>query len=139
MKSYSVFLKKNKSEKITDVILLREGFSWPAFCFSNLWFLYQKMWREFLALSLINLIFAILLSTLSSFDKIFLEISLVFVVAINGNYWLAEHLKRKGYEFSGIVFGEDMIVAKIRFLKGLTSERGDKSPEFGDSILRPQC
>ena len=45
MKSYSIFVKKSKSdESIDDVILVREGFNFYALFFNILWFLLKKMW-----------------------------------------------------------------------------------------------
>ena len=99
MKIYNALIKKNKEGKIEDVILLKEGFSFFAFLFSGLWFLYHKMWSEFLAILLVNFLIAYMENFSPAIDKILLEISFIFLVALNANYWLCEHLKKKDYNF----------------------------------------
>lgn len=117
MKLYSVLVKKNQSGGFDDVVLLKEGFSFFALLFSDLWLFYHKMWREFFVLILANFFLATSFQNISGFDKFFLELALVIIVALNANYWLCEHLKKRGYEFMGLVFGHDIAHARIRFLK----------------------
>lgn len=131
MKLYSVLIKKNPAEKIEDVVLLKDGFSWLAFFFSGLWFLYYRMWKEFLVLIVVNVAFVFLAKISSNFDRILLEIAFIFMVALNANYWRAESLKKSGYEFAGLVFGADQVDAKLHFVDGLEGE-------FSDKILNPK-
>lgn len=138
MKPYNAIIKKNKEGKIEDVILLKEGFSFFAFLFSGLWFLYYRMWKELLALIIINVAFAIFGKFSSDFNKFLLEIAFLFMVALNATYWLCDHLKKKGYEFVGVVFGENCTNAKIRFVKNLEADFKPNTPEFDDSILNPE-
>lgn len=135
MKIYNALIKKNKEGKIEDVILLKEGFSFFAFLFSGLWFLYHKMWSEFLAILLVNFLIAYMGNFFPAIDKVLLEISLIFLIALNANYWLCEHLKKKDYNFVGLVFGRDQTHARLRFLKNL---KADLNPEFGYSITNPK-
>ncbi len=138
MKPYNALIKKNKEGKIEDVILLKEGFSFFAFLFSGLWFLYHRMWKELLALIMINIAFFMLGKFFLDFNKILVETAFLFLVALNATYWLCDHLKKKGYEFVGIVFGENSTNAKIRFIKNLEADLKPNSPEFEDSILNPK-
>lgn len=119
MKIYNALIKKSEEGKIQDIILLKEGFSFLAFFFSGLWFLYHKMWREFLALIIINVLFSIFGDFWSATDRIFLEFALLIVIALNANYWLCEELRRKNYEFAGLVFGKDQEDAILRFTKNI--------------------
>jgi hypothetical protein len=82
MKLYSALIKKNEEGKISDAKLLKEGFSFFAFLFGPFWFFYHKMWREFFALLLAD----VALGFFVGFDQLFLEISLVFIIALNANY-----------------------------------------------------
>ncbi len=133
MKIYNALIKKNQSGKIEDIILLKEGFSFTAFLFSGLWFLYHKMWCEFLALLLINIAFGFLDDFLSDSDKIILQISYIFIVALNANYWLCENLKKKNYQLAGVVFGQNEVEAKLRFI-----DKFEKSSEFDNTIFNPK-
>ena len=124
MKLYSAFLKKNNDQKIEDIILLKEGFSATAFLFSGLWFLYHKMWKESIAILALNVAFTSFdkFNLLSAFDLFCLEATLAVIVGLNANYWHSELLKKKNYEFSGVVFGNNELDAKIRFLNEKSSE-----------------
>lgn len=131
MKLYNALVKRNPTGKIEDIVLIKDGFSWSAFLFSGLWFLYYRMWKDLLALIAVNFAFVFLAKISSSFDRIFLEFGFFFLIALNANYWRADHLKKKGYEFVGLVFGANQIDAKLRFVEGLEDE-------FSEAILNPQ-
>ncbi len=124
MKLYNALIKKNFEGKIEDIILFKEGFSWMAFLFSAFWFLYHKMRKEFFVMLAANFVFAFAgkLNFLSGFDGVCLQIAFFFVVALNANYWLVDDLKKRGYEFVGLVFGNDLAEARKNFVVGLKDE-----------------
>ena len=124
MKLYNALVKKNNEGKIEDIILRQEGFSKMAFLFSTFWFLYHGMRKEFFVLLVANIVFAFSekVCVLSGFDEFCLEISFFFVIALNANYWLTDHLKKKGYEFVGLVFANDIANAKMRFAENLKAD-----------------
>lgn len=139
MKLYNALIKKNNQGTIEDIILIKEGFSYPAFFFSGLWFLYHKMWKEFAVLALINILFAVSSKISSGFDKAALEFAFIFIIALNANYWFCEKLlKTKNYEFIGLVFGDNAANAKLRFIKNLEADHEINQTEFDDSILNPK-
>ncbi len=117
MKFYSALIKKDETGSVEDAVMLYDGFSWQAFIFGGLWFLYHKMWREFALILLLNLlIFHI--PALSDFDKIMLEIAFNVIIAVNANYWLELRLqKKRGYKFSGMVGAANSVDAKLRLLQ----------------------
>lgn len=122
MQPYSALIKKNKEGKIEDVVLLKDGFSFSAFLFNGLWFLYHKMWKELLAVVLINVVFAKLADFSPGFNNIFLQASLIFMIALNANYWFCQHLINKGYQFSGISFGANCDEARLNFVKNFSDD-----------------
>ncbi|MBM3579712.1 MAG: DUF2628 domain-containing protein [Alphaproteobacteria bacterium] len=116
MQPYSALVRTNPADQSAEVVFLKDGFSWSAFFFSGLWFLYHRMWKEFLALAAANIIIIIILAHISSdFDLACLEIAFIFLVALNANYWRAEHLKKEGYEFVGMSMGNSDAEASLRF------------------------
>ncbi|MBU6140700.1 MAG: DUF2628 domain-containing protein [Proteobacteria bacterium] len=131
MKLYNVLVKKNPAGKIQDIVLLKDGFSWLAFFFSGLWFLYHRMWKEFLVLIVVNTAFVVLAKISSGLDRALLEAAFLFLVALNANYWRCEHLKKNGYELVGLVFGANKIDAKLHFVE-------DLEDEFCETILDPK-
>lgn len=134
MKLYNILIKKDSAKKIEDVVLIKEGFSWLAFFFSGLWFLYHKMWKEFLVIIAINIAFFFLGKLISDFDKVLFESAFVFVIALNANYWLCEHLKKKHYEAAGLILGHNHVEAKLHFFQGSSLDLS----EFSSSILDPK-
>ncbi len=137
MKIFNALIKKNSSGKIEDIVLLKEGFSWVAFFFSGPWFLYHKMWQEFFALMLAGAMLCFFGDFIPDFDKFFLQFAFILIVALNSNDWLCEHLKKKNYEFVGLVFGDDYASAKMRFVKNLKADYEIDPSDFDDSILHP--
>ncbi len=140
MKLYNALIKKTKEGKIEDIILLKDGFSYPAFFLNNIWFLYNKMWKEFVVLLGVSFSFMLLkaMGIFSSSDIFLLEVIFVFIIALNFNYWLVEHLKKQGYEFVGLVFGSDLTNAKMRFVKNLENDQNFEEIDFDISITDPK-
>ena len=134
MKPYNALIKKDKSGKIENFVLLKEGFSFSAFLFSGLWFLYHKMGREFLLLILLNCAFALLGKILSNVDHFLLTFAFAFMVALNANSWLSENLQKKNYEFAGLIFAENLIDAKKRFVKSF-EDQNHAADVFADSLF----
>ncbi len=134
MKLYNALIKKNSEGKISDIIILKDGFSMTAFLFSALWFLYHKMRKEFAVLLIANFVFAFAgkYHFLSGFDEMFLQLSFFFVIALNANYWLVDDLKKRGYEFVGLVFGSSASNAKLRFIENLKSDNLLESVELAN-------
>ncbi|MBI4365233.1 MAG: DUF2628 domain-containing protein, partial [Deltaproteobacteria bacterium] len=44
MRLYSVHLRRHGLDPDRDLVLVKEGFSWPAFLLSFLWALWQRLW-----------------------------------------------------------------------------------------------
>ena len=137
MKLYNALIRKNESGKIEDIIMVKEGFSWQAFFFNTIWFIYHRMFKEIIILLLIGFAFSFFAKLSNDFDKLTMQIALFFMVALNANYWLSEKLKKKGYEFAGIVFGSNSTNAKLRFVQRMQGKELDED-QFGDAFLDPK-
>ena len=140
MKLYNVLIKKTEEGKIEDVITLKEGFAGWAFIFNKFWFLYHKMWKEFIALLILGFAFSYFCESgyLAPIDQILLKISFLLMIAFNANYWLIENLKKKNYEFAGVAFGSNYANAKMRFIKNMEDGAGFNQSEFDDAIINPK-
>lgn len=133
MKLYSALIKKSKRDEVKDFICLEDSFSFSAFFFGPLWFVYHKMWHELLALVIINIIFEIFFA---SFDRILLELSLAVIIAMNANYWLCEHLKKKRYKFAGFVFGNNETDAGLSFIRNFSDREFDEKNLDSKSLTK---
>ncbi len=128
MKLYNSYLKKNKKGDIEDLIFVKSGFSFWAFIFTFLWFIYHKMAK----VSIIVIAVSIGLTYLSNFylpsnlDSLITSVGISIIVAINANYLYSRHLLGKGYEFAGCTFGTNINAAKLRFVEGFIDQNGYK-------------
>jgi hypothetical protein len=139
MNLYRGLVKFDKDNKIEDVIIVDDSFSWKALLFNPLWFLFHKMWLES---CLFLSIFALLnwASRFGVFD-FFMQISLIFMIALNSRSWYFDALiKRKKYRFVAMVFGANATEAKIKFINqiNLQNKEGFEENAFSESLLSPK-
>ena len=59
MKLYRALVKFDKDNKIENIVVVDDGFSWKALFFNPLWFLFHRMWIEFIMFLLIFFCFGI--------------------------------------------------------------------------------
>jgi len=137
MKLYNAYIKKNSKGKIDDLIIVKEGFSFAAFIFWPLWFLYQKMWRELVALVVAIAILGFI-PPLSASDKILFEIFFAFIIALNANYWYEQHLQNKGYEFLNLVISKNRDEAIFTTKEQYKESHFKNNKNFDDDFLDPK-
>lgn len=141
MKLYNALIKKDKNNKIEDVILLEEGFSFAVFLFNGLWFLFHKMWANAAVIFAINYVLQSLEKTsmLSKIDLMFLEFAFLIIIAHNANHWFGEHLLRLGYQISGFILAENKAEARIKAVQSLYVDYPELSiDEFSTAIIDPR-
>ncbi len=141
MRLYNALIKKDQNNKIEDVVLLEEGFSFMAFLFSGLWFLFHKMWLNAAVIFAINYVLQSLgeAGALSKLDLMFLEFSFLIIIAYNANHWFSEYLLRRGYQISGFVLAANKAEARIKAVQSLYVDYPELSiDEFSDAIIDPK-
>lgn len=113
MKEYQIIVKKNNVHHqltkgvIADYLIIKLAFSWQAFFFNFIWFLFHGMWK-----SAFTLVLSItIISTL--YIDLEIKIAVIFLIAmlvgIKANQYYINFLI-KNHEFSK----EDLIIAKNR-------------------------
>ncbi|MBL6664775.1 MAG: DUF2628 domain-containing protein [Rickettsiales bacterium] len=132
MKAYNILIKRDSSNKIEDLAVIKEGFSFTAFLFGVLWFLYHRMFKEVLILLLVVMLIQQIASFSSGFDDMLLELGLAVIIALNANFWLIQKLKRDGYEFVGMTKADDIEKARMEVVNDF-----DKKV-FSDKFLDPR-
>ena len=128
MKLYNSYIKKSPNKAIEDIVLVKNGFSFFAFLFNILWFFYNRMWRESIAILIIGyLLIEISEKTIfGNFEAFIIMTGFLVIIAINANHWYSSYLRRKNYLFAGYVFGRNREAAKLRFIHNLTKEEGGR-------------
>ncbi len=125
MKSYSIFIKKNKeNESVDDVILVKEGFNFYALIFNILWFLFKKMW-------ICSIVFIIIIPSILYIFSHFVAFSIILLILVfiglEANDLLIKKFQKSDYYFVGYSTGNDEKEAKLRFLDSLNQENKDKN------------
>lgn len=139
MNLYKALVKFDKDNKIEDIVVIDDAFSWGAFIFNPIWFLFHKMWLEFfLFLSIL-----ILFNWTSKFGiyDFFMQASLIFMMALNSKTWYFDALtKRKKYYFMAMVFGMNATDAKIKFINQINFQNKENNEKiiFSDNLINPK-
>ena len=139
MNLYKGLVKFDKDNKIEDVVVIDEGFSWGALILNPIWFLFHKMWLEFF-LFLLIIIFFNWTSKFGIYD-FFMQASLIFMMALNSKSWYFDALtKRKKYCFMAMVFGTNATEAKIKFINQINLQNKENNEKiiFSDNLLNPK-
>ena len=139
MKLYRALVKFDKDNKIENIVVVDDGFSWKALFFNPLWFLFHRMWIEFIMFLLIFFCFGIF-SKFGDYD-ILMKISLIFMIALNSKTWYIDFLtKYKKYTFVGVAFGSNAVEAKIKIIEQIKLNNKENPEEiiFSESLLNPK-
>jgi hypothetical protein len=105
-------------------VLVKDGFSWPAFFFGPLWALSHRMWVVgallIAALIAIGMVPAVM-SDAGDAIASWLSLSLAVLLGFHGNDLRQWSLERSGYELSAIVSGFDLTDAERRLFASMGS------------------
>jgi len=127
MKFYSAHYRNRTGEP--DLVLVKEGFSWPAFVFGIIWALWNRLWVVAVGLIAVEVGLGFALDSVGlgpgvqAFSSIGLAL-LVGFVASDLKSWSLSTLG--GYEDQGVVVAGGLQEAESRFL----AERPDLMSEF---------
>lgn len=121
MRIYTVHIKRASKESKKDLdrglVLVKEGFSWPAFFLTGLWALWHRMWLWAVVIIAANVALSFALSRLTNEAAIQSIASFGFAVIIG---FIANDLRRrslgyKNYREFGVVAAENISAAEGRF------------------------
>ena len=115
---YTVHLRRQGLDPDRDLVLVKEGFCWPAFFFAILWALWLRLWRVALILIAAEVVLGVAM-VLAGADSVTQGIGSAGLAAIIG--FLANDLRRgtlgrRGFVQVGVVCGGDRETAAHRFL-----------------------
>ena len=117
MRLYTVHLRLHGPGR--DLVLVKEGFCWPAFFFSVLWALWHRLW---LAAALIFAVQVVLSAGLALLgpdpvSQSAVSIGVAVIVGFLANDLRRWALGRRGYMEHGVVLGADVAAAERTFLE----------------------
>lgn len=117
MRVFTVHYHPTSRSPDRDVVLVKEGFCWPAFLLSPVWALWRRLW---LAAGLIFVTEAVMEVTLTLIGADELSWAAVYlgyraIVGYWANDWRRRKLARAGYREAGVVAAVDDDAALRRF------------------------
>ena len=121
MKTYTVHYPPESGVSMTglarDAILVKDGFSWPAFLVPLIWLIYNRMWIVLAIYVAIEIAFAAIAAGLSMPDGLTMVASLAvsFIIGFQGNDFLRWSLERRRYRQHAVVAGANLPDAEHRF------------------------
>ena len=130
MKLYAVHLRRHGLDPDRDVVLVKEGFSWPAFLLSFVWALWHRLW---LAAALIVLAQAavslgIYLLHPDPLSQAVLSLGLAAIIGYLAADFRQHKLAGQGFAFAGVVGGSNIDQAYRRFLDNEPALAADLKP-----------
>jgi hypothetical protein len=101
-----------------EVVLVKEGFCWPALFVSPLWALWHRLWIEAVVLiaAPLALEFAFELVGLAPLGVSAAGLGLSAIIACVANDLRRASLERRGYRMAGVVAGSDYDTALARLI-----------------------
>ena len=105
-------------DQVENIVVVKEGFCWPAFLFSVVWAIFHRLWGLAFFLGLINLLVFLALFQLGA-DKVanmfcFFGVSIIFGYLAND--FRRSKLKNLGYREQCIILAPTSNIAVRRFL-----------------------
>ncbi len=130
MKFYAVHLRRHGLDPDRDVVMVKEGFSWPAFLLSFVWALWHRLW---LAAALFGLAHAaislgIYLAHPDPVSQAVVSLGLAAIIGYLAADIRQHKLARQGFAFAGVVGGKDIDQAYRRFLDSEPALAADLKP-----------
>ncbi len=118
MNLYAVHLRRHGLDPDRDVVLVKEGFSWPAFFLSFVWALWQRLWLAavlFVAAQGVVSIGVYLLRP-DPVSQGIVSLGLAVIIGFVANDLRQKKLADQGFALSAMVNGKDSHQAFRRFL-----------------------
>lgn len=124
MRVYSVEMRPAAAGD-PDVALVKEGFSWAAFFFGPLWFLWHRLWVALILYIATNALIGIAMTVFEAneLQQLFIVLAFTLLVGWHANDFRRWTLRRHGYVCRDIVAAHDLDEAERRLFEKLMGER----------------
>jgi hypothetical protein len=126
----------SEADRLAESVVLRDGFSFPAFLFTGLWLLAKRLWLPFLAFAVIYGLIALAQLRYGFHPAAAAVAQLVMGgwLGLEGSNLVGRRLIAKGWRFADIVEARNQEEAERRFFeRALTGD----APASSVSVPRP--
>ena len=119
MQVYTVHLRREGLDPDRDVVVVKEGFSWPAFLLTGIWALWHRMWLAALTIITLSVASGMVLRWLGAdaFTETLGGLAFSLVVGFIANDLHRRRLWRDGFAEAGVSCGDDGDAALLHFLR----------------------
>ena len=127
MRIYLVHISTKVDERKQMPIILRDGFSCPAFLFTAVWAVWHKLWKQALMIILIWVAGGSFLYYLGAADFLYFLAFLGFALMVGfiANDFLSKALCRRGFQLVGLVAAKNSEFAFRRWATITALEKGN--------------
>lgn len=117
MRVYTVHMRPHGLDPDRDVVLVKEGFCWPALFFSVFWALWRRLWWVALGLFAVNAALGAALTFLGAdpVSETAISVGLAIMAGLLANDLRRWTLKRRGFGQIGVVAAAGLEAAEHRF------------------------
>ena len=118
MKTYTVHLRRHGLDPDRDVVLVKEGFCWPAFFLSILWALWHRLWLAAALILAANIVLGIGIYFLrpDPVTQTAVALGIAAIIGYLANDYRQARLAQLGYAVDGVVSGLNKEHALRRYL-----------------------
>ncbi len=120
MRLYTVHVRRHWPDADRDLVLIKEGFCWPAFFLGPLWALWHRLWLAALVLLVADVALsgAALLLRLDGLSQGMVSVGFAAIVGFVANDLRRRALERRRFTFAAVVSAGGLEDAERRFLDG---------------------
>ena len=120
MRLYTVHVRRHDPDAGSDLVLIKEGFCWPAFFLGPLWALWHRLWLAALVLlvAALALGWAGMLLRLDGLSQGAVSVGFAAIVGFVANDLRRRRLARRHFTHAAVISGAGREAAEGRFLDG---------------------
>ena len=120
MRLYTVHVCRHGPDAKSDLVLIKEGFCWPAFFLVPLWALWHRLWLVALVLLVADVALSgtALLLRLDGLSQGMVSVGFAAIVGFVANDLRRRALERRRFTFAAVVSAGGLEDAERRFLDG---------------------
>ncbi len=117
MRVYSVHMRRQSQDPDRDMVLVKEGFCWPALFFSIFWALWCRLWWVALGLIAVNVVVSVALTVLGAdpVSEAAISVGMAILFGLLANDLKCWTLKGRGFNQVGVVAATNVETAEHRF------------------------
>jgi hypothetical protein len=127
---YTVHHRQEASGSLTglgdDAVLVKEGFSWPAFFIPPIWLIYKRMWIVLVFYVAVTIALTVLAQVALLPDSaVFVgNLAVNLILGLQGNDLYRWTLARRRYREQAVVVGRNLVTAEQRYFQAIAEAIG---------------